>query len=1276
MATILPIHQTAIVNLYTALFNRAPDAAGLAFWAQAYADGAPLAIITESFMRTPEGRLTYPAAQTSTDFVASFYQTVFGRSADAGGLTFWTSALVNAGGAGSDAARAMLVSQIVGTVSASLSTKPDGLTDAQYAQTVADRALFGNKVQVGMYFGVSLGGTDVTLAKQTLALVTADPTSTGVARTFADKGGVVDIIPPVPTLAITRADSVAEITSKFTSYPATIATVDAAGMSGAQLVAVAAAIAKIAAAGISNLNLVLNDADIVGSVTADLLSKAKDAAVVATGGTPAEIAALASAIVNIAAGGINGVLSINQAVAADFLTLMGKYLGTTATVDATGMTVAQQVQVAGSVGKLATGGISNLSLALGATDVTDAVTTALLSKAAGATVDVGGASADELAALVTAIANIAPNGITGTLALSKSTAAGDITALLGKYAAGAASIDATDMIAAQQVAVSGAASKVVANGITNLSLVLGDALVTDLVTAALLPKATGAIVNVTGASTDEITSLVNSLVNIAANGISGNLPVDAGIAATAMPDLFAKYAGITAVVNAAGMTSLQLAAVSGMVGQIAAGGITGMSLALGSTDITNAVTDALLSKATNPSIDATGASAEEMVSLVGALGDIAANGISGALVLDSTISAVNISALLAKYSGMTAMANANGMDTAQLQALASASTKIAANGISNLALNQLSLSLNDTQATALLAKATGASFDATAADDARLALVADNITHVADNGISGTTTLTNLFTPTQLAALLGVKMTSGATVQVNAASMSMAQVAAVGANPSKVDGLSNLPTLDLGDASLTAGITQVLLSQVTGASVLATGASTAHVDTIFANMTRIAAQGISGVLPLTIAQFNATSAAVLDPKLAAMASLAVTGTDDGEYFNLNGYTPFNLSGYTHPVALDGGAGQDDSLWVTGAAMLGQASLHTFTGIETLSLAGPVTAYMSKIPTASKLDISAADGAATVHEITSTQAQNIQISGAEGPDIALYLKDAAAGASDKIKAALVSGIPVNMRGITLPDVEILEFTGYGSGLTLNTINATSLTMIKVTNFGDTSITVNAGHTGSGLVIDARGSGQTQVDISAYATASGASIFLGSSSTGRSGDGSYVYGSAQADQITGGADDDLIIGDGGFSGSQFVGTVATAAADTLTGGGGRNTFGFMKNGSTVLKFDTITDLKLGAGDSSVRGDVLMFENAGGTLTTSTLGDLSAAGSLGAAVSQALSSGSTDGATMLFTFGSDSFLLHNGDGNTTFNDATDFLVKATGSTGVLDVSDLVLV
>ena len=191
MAIATPAQLTQISNLYVSLFNRAPDTAGLSFWSAALANGANIGAIAQGFLTAPEGQTNYPQFQTASDFVTALYTKVFGRAPDASGLAFWTAALNGAGGANSDAAKAAVVSQIVSIVSTPLTARPEGLTDAQYAQTVNDRALFANKVEVGTYVAtqtpVSVDAAKLILVDNAgTPLVTADPATVITAKAAAN----------------------------------------------------------------------------------------------------------------------------------------------------------------------------------------------------------------------------------------------------------------------------------------------------------------------------------------------------------------------------------------------------------------------------------------------------------------------------------------------------------------------------------------------------------------------------------------------------------------------------------------------------------------------------------------------------------------------------------------------------------------------------------------------------------------------------------------------------------------------------------------------------------------------------------------------------------------------------------------------------------------------------------------------------------------------------------------------------------------------------------
>ncbi|QEI07164.1 DUF4214 domain-containing protein [Pigmentiphaga aceris] len=201
MATTPTAQQLAITNLYTALFNRAPDANGLAFWTGAILNGASLDTITQGFLNSPESNAIYLPAYTSEQFISAFYATVFGRAPDSNGLDFWVKALEAAGGQDSLAAKALVVSQINTIINSPLDTKPADLTDAEYAQTLADRATFANKVAVGVYFALDTPGTNLDLAKKALAPVNANPSTVDNGKQVAD-GTPLTSSPSAPAVTV------------------------------------------------------------------------------------------------------------------------------------------------------------------------------------------------------------------------------------------------------------------------------------------------------------------------------------------------------------------------------------------------------------------------------------------------------------------------------------------------------------------------------------------------------------------------------------------------------------------------------------------------------------------------------------------------------------------------------------------------------------------------------------------------------------------------------------------------------------------------------------------------------------------------------------------------------------------------------------------------------------------------------------------------------------------------------------------------------------------
>ncbi|PHS58829.1 MAG: hypothetical protein COB17_02470, partial [Sulfurimonas sp.] len=83
--------QENVAKLYVATFNRAPDTAGLNYWVNT--SGLELEGIAKSFFDQEETKTLYPDTTSDRDFIGSVYQNLFNRAPDADGLAYWEAEL-------------------------------------------------------------------------------------------------------------------------------------------------------------------------------------------------------------------------------------------------------------------------------------------------------------------------------------------------------------------------------------------------------------------------------------------------------------------------------------------------------------------------------------------------------------------------------------------------------------------------------------------------------------------------------------------------------------------------------------------------------------------------------------------------------------------------------------------------------------------------------------------------------------------------------------------------------------------------------------------------------------------------------------------------------------------------------------------------------------------------------------------------------------------------------------------------------------------------------
>lgn len=156
------VELESFVELYIAYFNRAPDAVGLHFWGTAFANGSTLEQMATLFIDQDEFVATYPGGTTNLAFAQSVYSNVLGRTPDQAGIDFWVG-LLDEGAV----ARDQFILEVLRGARAD--PKPE-LGQDFVDQQAADQAYLTTKVDIGAYFAVHKGMSDVDDAVAAMAL--------------------------------------------------------------------------------------------------------------------------------------------------------------------------------------------------------------------------------------------------------------------------------------------------------------------------------------------------------------------------------------------------------------------------------------------------------------------------------------------------------------------------------------------------------------------------------------------------------------------------------------------------------------------------------------------------------------------------------------------------------------------------------------------------------------------------------------------------------------------------------------------------------------------------------------------------------------------------------------------------------------------------------------------------------------------------------------------------------------------------------------------------
>ena len=168
----------SFIELYIAYFNRAPDAVGLNFWGTAFANGTSLEATASLFIDQDETRATYPSSLSNADFATEVYANVLGRVADQVGYDFWVGVLDD-GSVGRD----QFILAILGGAKAA---PPANATPEFIAQQLADQSYLANKTDLGAYFSVHKGMSDVENAAAAMAVFDGSEASLASAISAID----------------------------------------------------------------------------------------------------------------------------------------------------------------------------------------------------------------------------------------------------------------------------------------------------------------------------------------------------------------------------------------------------------------------------------------------------------------------------------------------------------------------------------------------------------------------------------------------------------------------------------------------------------------------------------------------------------------------------------------------------------------------------------------------------------------------------------------------------------------------------------------------------------------------------------------------------------------------------------------------------------------------------------------------------------------------------------------------------------------------------------
>ncbi len=282
-----------VAALYSAIFNRAPDQAGLEFWVEAINGGDSLTKAAEGFTQHPVFAEVYGDLSNQAK-VETLYTNVLGSAGDAAGIQFWVAKLESGVSFG------QVVAEFVSgalTIDLDALLASGELSETDYAAAVVRQNSITNKADAGVYFADTFGAasnlsasTDATtkeglesdpvyLASQAaIAGVTNDAATLAAAKAAIDAAEVPTDLNVVPAPVFTLTEALAAETLPE-GYVLSDATADLGALAVADVAAAQAAAAEVVAGAANAAELELAATYTIADTLANVL--AADAAVLA-----------------------------------------------------------------------------------------------------------------------------------------------------------------------------------------------------------------------------------------------------------------------------------------------------------------------------------------------------------------------------------------------------------------------------------------------------------------------------------------------------------------------------------------------------------------------------------------------------------------------------------------------------------------------------------------------------------------------------------------------------------------------------------------------------------------------------------------------------------------------------------------------------------------------------------------------------------------------------------------------------------------------------------